>query len=168
LPLSVDDDVLRTARTALPRDARPALQAALEHIVRNSATAIQKAAQNVAEILNGRLYTWPELSVWNGKWKRRERVVAESIGPALVYALSLLLDPELDYGVLLRRCALESCGRFALGVPPKHRGQPPNYFCPGTDHRVQSARQKGREAVAAHRACMSVGTWRRLQARKAK
>ena len=140
--------------------ALPALRGALDRIIEDPDTATAEISANVANILNGEVVTFPEFAVVDGDWTKQERVVASSIGPALIYALSLVLDPRLEFGRLLRRCQLDECSRFAFGEEPRTPGQPPNFYC-NNDHRDLHKRAQTRERVAASRAGVSVATWRR-------
>lgn len=127
--------------------ARTALRGALEGIRREPDRAIPEIAANTKRILDGRVIRIAEISKLGVP---RDRVIAESVGSALVFALTLVLDRERPYRRLLRQCALDECGRFALGKPPKTRGMPPNFYC-SEEHRDAYRRQQAAERQAAYR-----------------
>jgi len=133
--------------TQLYKGAMPALRAALARVVADPATAIVDIGANSAEIVNDSVMLIPKVSVDAGKWVQGERVVGRSRGHALAYALNLFLDPEKAFGRLLRQCRWSKCGRFAIGEPPKSRGQPPNYYCT-PEHRREGELEQTRERVA--------------------
>jgi hypothetical protein len=150
-------------RIPLVDQAREALHAALEVIVKKREAQVPEIAKNVAGILAGRVIRVTELSEHG---VLRERVIAQSPGAALILALSLIVDSEKPYRRRLRQCALPVCSRFAIGVPPETRGQPPNFYC-SDKHRDEHRRQRNKERVAASRAGMPVRNYRKkLRGRK--
>jgi hypothetical protein len=153
-------DLPDDTQMGLFRGAIPALKVALNRVVEEPATAIQAMGLNAAEIVNGEVAIFPEFSRVDSTWVIRERVIAHSVGAALVHALTLFLDASLEFGRLLRRCSFAECGRFAFGDPPDSPGQPPNFYC-NKQHRLDDKRARARERVAAKRAGMSVAAWRR-------
>jgi hypothetical protein len=138
-PLAMSGDV-SALHVPLFARARDALCASLQRVLDDPETAIDDVGGNTARIVNSHVIVIPEVRVISGKWIRRERILARSPAEALVYALNLFLDPELDFGKYLRRCNLDSCKRFAIGDPPLGRGQPPKYFCKDA-HRDQFVRE---------------------------
>ncbi len=128
-------------------DARDALRGALEGIRRKPDEAAPEIASNAKKILDGRVIRIAEISKLGVP---RDRVIAENVGAALIFALTLVLDGERPYRRLLRQCAFGECGRFALGTPPKTRGMPPNFYC-NEDHRDSHRRQQSAERQAAFR-----------------
>jgi hypothetical protein len=78
------------------------------------------------------------------------RVIAPTARRALGYVLSLLLDDGRSEGRRLRRCQLESCGRFFLREKPE-TGQASFRYCPRTDHQKRADRIKNLARVQAKR-----------------
>lgn len=137
-------------------DARESLRGALEGIRHEPETAVPEIAANTVKILDGRVIRIAEISA---DGVPRDRVIAESIGSALVFALTLVIDPERPYRRLLRQCALPECGRFALGEPPKTRGMPPSFYC-CKEHQHTHRRRQATERQAAHRKGLTVAIMR--------
>ncbi len=158
-----DPGVFDKPGVALWDNAQVPLRAALEGILREPATAVPEIAGNALKILDGRVIRVMEIS----GGVPRDRMIAESIGSALIFALTLVLDPQRPYRRLLRQCALTQCGHFALGVPPKTRGMPANFYCI-EDHRIAHHRQQSAERQAAYRAGISVDAMRRRKTRRRK
>jgi hypothetical protein len=145
--------------------AIPPLRASLHRIVAHPKTAIIEIGADLAQIIDGQYFVYPEVEFDGQNLVERERVIAKSLGIALAYTLKLLLNPEL--GGRLRQCGWQECGRFALGEPPKKSGQPPTFYCDGEHRRADILRQ-ARERVAAKRVGMTVEKWRAKQARMRK
>lgn len=159
---SKDPSVFEKPGVPLMESARNPLRGALEGIRREPEVAVPEIAANAVKILDGRVIRIAEVSE---KGVPRDRVIAESVGSALIFALTLVLDAERPYRRLLRQCALPECGRFALGTPPKTRGMPPNFYC-SDEHRYAHRRQQATERQAAHRRGVSVATMRRRNQRR--
>ena len=92
------------------------------------------------------------------QFKRRDDGVTEYLysyaagtgdGPMGVF-LTFLLDPGRRFGVDLRKCQLETCGRFFF-VPLGRKGGRIPSFCPGTDHQRKHDALRAPERVAKHR-----------------
>jgi hypothetical protein len=64
--------------------------------------------------------------------------------------LAFALDPKRRFAKELRRCQLESCGRFFL-VPQGRRGGPIQDYCPGTDHQRQADKLRAPDRAKAKR-----------------
>lgn len=133
--------------TLMYKEAAPALRSALSHIVVDPAAAIKDVGANAAAIVNDSVLVIPTLGVVGRKWDQSERLVTRSRGHALIYALTLFLDPEKPFGRLLRQCRWSQCGRFAISEPPKSRGQPPSYYCT-VEHRRSGELEQTRDRVA--------------------
>src|SRR5882724_2139304 len=150
-----------TLRIPLMDKARLSLRAALEAAVRTPESSIAEINQNAKAIAADRVISVPGFS---DRGEPRDRIIAHSIGPALIYALRLLLDPgkpdpDKPFRRCLRQCAYADCGRFGLTVPPESRGQPPNFFC-SDDHQERYRKKQNLERAAASRAEMSVEKYR--------
>jgi hypothetical protein len=140
-------------------EAREPLRAALQALIREPETAVPEIAKNITSISSGRVLRVTEISE---RGVLRDRVIAHSIGAALIFALGLILDPHKPYRRQLRQCALPApeCGRFAFGDPPQTRGQPPNFYC-SDEHRGKHRKQQNSERAAASRAGVSVEKYRK-------
>ncbi len=57
--------------------------------------------------------------------------------------LAFVLDPNRRFARQLRRCLLDSCGKFFV-VPPGRKGGPIQDYCPGTDHQRQADKIRAR------------------------
>jgi hypothetical protein len=147
--------------------AIPPLRASLDRIVEHPRTAITEIGGNLANIIDGEYFVFPEVEFDGKSFIERERVMATSLGVALAYALTLFLKPDLKFGELLRKCGWRECSRFELGEPPKTSGQPPTFYC-NDAHRQKDVLRQTRERVAAKRAGMTVEKWRAKQARMQK
>ncbi len=143
-------------RVPLIQQARDSLREALEGILREPEKAVPEITENVAKIVDGRVIRVTEISELGVP---RDRMIAHSIGAALIFALTLVLDDGRPYRRLLRQCALPACGRFALGTPPKTRGMPSNFYC-SDEHRRTHRRQQATERQAAYRAGLPVALMR--------
>ncbi|HEX3948224.1 MAG TPA: hypothetical protein VHW95_00070 [Steroidobacteraceae bacterium] len=150
-------------RVPLMDQARESLYAALSAVISEPETAVPEIAKNVAGILDRRVIRVTELSEHG---VLRDRIIAHSPGAALVFALGLILDPEKPYRRRLRQCALPVCSRFAIGVPPETRGQPPNFYCPETTHSDDHRKQRNKERAAASRAGVPVEKYRKRKMRR--
>lgn len=139
-------DGLDEAWMPLVEIARAPLQAALEAVIRDPHAAVPEIGKNSAEILDGRLIRVPEHA---GDGTLRDRVIAYNIGAALIFTLTLVIDPGKPFRKRLRQCA--HCGRFALGKPRETRGKPPNFFCPGTTHQADYIKQQQNRRKARQR-----------------
>ena len=73
----------------LYEQAKPSLRAALDGVIREPDVAVVKIEKNAREILRGRVLMVTE----EVGGVPRDRVIAHSIGAALVFALRLVLDP---------------------------------------------------------------------------
>jgi hypothetical protein len=166
-PGAVAFSMPKGALVPLYEDARAPLRAALERVVADPYTAKEAITGNASQILKGSVIELPAHVRSGRKWVKRRRVVAESLGPALIHALDLFLDDPEKLGSLLRRCMLPECGKFAMGQPPTTRGQPRNFYCT-REHQRKHARLAGKERSAAHRAGKTVEEWRKIQARSAR
>jgi hypothetical protein len=160
--VSVEGSSLDDLRVALLDQAKNPLRAALEAVIHDPEAAIPEIGRNAAAITDGRVVRITEISEHG---VLRERVIAHSIGSALIFALALVIDLGKPYRKALRQCALPACSRFALGDPPETRGQPPNFYCPKTDHRVSHRRQQASERQAARRSGVTVRTFRKRKMR---
>lgn len=84
--------------------------------------------------------------VWNqvsGNQRARSvqyRVIAPTVRRAFGYVLSLLLDDSQRKTRMVRRCHLDSCGKFFLQQIPDS-GQAAYKYCPGTDHQSLADRK---------------------------
>lgn len=145
---------------ALVEQARLPLRAALTALIREPDTAVPEIFANAAAITDGRVLRVMEIAE-NGAV--RDRVIAHSIGAALIFALSLFLDAA--YRRLLRQCEWPTCGNFAFGSPPKTRGQPAKFYC-SKEHRMNHQREQSRQRQAAHRAGVPVRKFRKMRRRK--
>ena len=63
--------------------------------------------------------------------------------------LAFLLDPYLPFGEAVRRCALESCGRYFLSLPGA-KGGPKRRYCE-PDHQLEADRLNAVERVRRRR-----------------
>jgi len=154
----------------MPASEAAALKGALSRVVEDPATAISVMGRNIAEIRNGRVLTLPAITVNGRAWELSEHVLAESAPSALIYALSLFVDPTKPFGKRLRQCAYAECGRFAFVGQPTGPGQPPNHFC-NAEHRKQFNRAESlvrMHQMRAKRAGLSVAQYRARQARNKK
>jgi hypothetical protein len=161
-PLILEGSSWNDQRVPLVAQARQALRAALEGFVREPDAAAPEILANAAVISDGRVLRVMELSE---DGVPRDRVIAHSIGAALIFALSIALDRDRPYRRLLRQCEWPECGRFAFVTPPELRGQPPNFYCSG-EHRLSHRREQSRQRQAAYRAGVSVGKFRKMRRRK--
>jgi hypothetical protein len=140
------------------------LRDSLEWAVRDPDAAISQIADASIEVTDCNVISVTERADEGGL---RERIIAHSIGPALVHALSIVLDAHKPYRSLLRQCQWSECGAFAIGKPPTTQGQPPNHYC-NDEHRDSHRKQLGRERKAASRAGLSVDKFRKRKTRDAK
>jgi hypothetical protein len=159
--ISVEGSSWDDQKVPLVDQARDPLRATLEAVMREPETAIP-IEKSAAAITDGRVIRITEVSEHGVP---RDRIIAHSIGPALIFALGLILDPDKPYRRLLRQCAM--CKRFAFGPPPETRGQPPNYYC-SDEHRDTHRRQQNRERQAARRAGLGVERFRKRKIRSTK
>ncbi|MGH9644843.1 MAG: hypothetical protein ACRD3Q_20765 [Terriglobales bacterium] len=143
-------------RVPLIDEAKLPLRAALEAAMREAETAISEIQRNSSVITDSRVLRVLELSK---DGVPRDRVIAHSIGPALIFALSIIVDRDKPYRRLLRQCEWPSCGNFAFDSPPETPGQPPNYYC-SDKHQLNHRRERAKERQAAHRAGVSVEAFR--------
>lgn len=146
----------------LPESVIAPLREALNALIddREHSTVSDLLRAYCREITNGRVLTVTEFSAGR---EARDWVIAQGMGPALIFTLQSMLDPPCRG--LLRRCALESCGRFALGEPRTTKGQPPNFYCSNED-RDEHRRQQQRERAAASRRREPVQKYRKRQIRR--
>ena len=145
-------------------ETRLSLRTALDAALRDPYDAVREIEKNAAKITSGRVLTITEISE---QGVPRDRVIAHGIGPALIFALCLILDPEKPFRRKLRQCELPACARYEFGNPPQTRGQPPNFYC-SDEHRLTHNRQQSNERKAAQRAGLSVSKFRKRKARSAK
>jgi hypothetical protein len=164
-------DGLRAGTFTTPEEAREPLRAALGRVVEDPGTAIDAMGRNINEIRNDYVLTVPVVTVKGRTWKLQERVVARYASEALIYALSLFVDPAKPFGKSLRRCAYAECGRFALaGQPTGRPGHPPKYFC-NAEHAKAFKRAESLERMhrmRASRVGISIAEFRRRLARAKK
>ncbi len=140
--------------TPIPHEVAIPLCAALGRVVENAATAINEIGKNIAAYQNGHIVTLPAFDVVGRKWvSKPDHVAAETPGDALLYALSLFVDPARGLGKRLRRCAWVECGRFRFVGRPIGPGQPPTYYC-NEQHQANGIKhyERTRKATARARA----------------
>jgi hypothetical protein len=92
--------------------------------------------------------------------ERPERVIVVGGDAAIAHVLLLLIDARSTVG-RLRRCQLETCGRFFLDFDLSRRGTPLKYC--EDNHRQERERRLGVERIQARRAGMSVDDFRRAK-----
>jgi len=137
------DRKLADLQVPLIEKARQPLRDAIGAAVRHREETVPEISKNTAAILADRLIT-----VQGEPDALRERVIAHSIGAALLHALRLAIDPAKPFQRRLRQCGLPECARFALGKPPSGKGQPPTHYCSVLHkerHRKQQVRDWKRE-----------------------
>jgi hypothetical protein len=164
-PIRVDSSSWKAwsaQRIPLVEEARRPLRAALEGLLRDPENAVPEVRANILSITDGRVISIREVS---HDGVQRDRVIAHSIGAALIFSLGLVFDPGKPYRRELRQCALPRCGKFALGKPSERRGQPANFYCLH-DHRSEYRKQQNRERAAASRAGVSVERYRQRQSKQ--
>lgn len=164
-PIRVDSsswEMWSAQRIPLVEEARRPLRAALEGFLRDRDNAVPEVRANIAAITDGRVISIREMSQDGAQ---RDRVIAHSIGAALIFSLGFVFDLGKPYRRELRQCALPSCGKFALSIPSEQRGQPANFYC-SDDHRNEHRKLQNRERTAASRAGMTVERYRQRRARK--
>jgi hypothetical protein len=135
----------RPVRGRSPRDRRVPIQRvitegsrqALARIIKDRAAAAREFGPKAEKIADEGTFSM-------GRRIGQQRLIATSIEAALYYALTLFLDPELEFGQLLRRCGY--CPRFALGSKPETVGKPPAYYC-NDEHRALHRRKQSAEKM---------------------
>lgn len=161
-PISVEGIKLADVTVPLFDQPRQSLRAALEGIMHAPETAVPEIDKNAKAIVDGRVIHVTEVC---DDGVMRDRVIAHSIGAALIFTLRLILDPDKSFRRRLRQCAFDKCGRFAFGALPATRGQPPHFYC-SEGHRDAHRKQQNKERAAAKRAGISVEKYRKLRSKK--
>jgi hypothetical protein len=103
----------------------------------NIATAFQRDA-------SGKVARFPIKSKGRGM---RDHVIAKGVNAALIYALSILFDPDGEFAEKLCRCGFSECGSFFWEHGPK--GRPVTEWCQreinaGESHAIVGARERAK------------------------
>ncbi len=147
-PLKIGGGKLLDLELPLMKQASMSLRKALEGIIsRRRGEAAAVIDKNAVAMLRGRLIVVDEAPVQDVP---RQRVIAHSIGPALLHSLLLVIDPGRPFRRRLRQCAWPTCGHFALGKPPSGKGQPPKHYC-SKSHKEQHRKERLRKWKADER-----------------
>ena len=138
-----DFDLTSITRLLVDEDEAKGLREVLRRIAADQQRAARDFVPEISKLLSGRIIAMREIALVDDCIESRDRILAYSPPHALIYALTLFLDPEKPFGRELRECCLPSCGDFGFRAPPTTRGQPPNHYC-CADHRKQHERELAR------------------------
>jgi hypothetical protein len=137
----------RVAGTRLPPEELDQLVKTLGEIKKDPRRAAASHAKEWRSASYGRVFKISDFSTDTGRLQADDRKIILGGYAAFAYVLQILTaQPLCDQ---LRRCELESCGRFFL-FEPDGRGAPPRY-CIDTDHAKEALRIQTRNRVREYR-----------------